>query len=241
MDCKVMKTVGGCDVDQIKKILSVTSNNSESFENDLHLNQLVEKPWGHEYRVYCDSMYDVWRLHISSGHNTSMHCHILKDTVLICLSGVGYTEFLDGSRKDISSGDIIYLTKGLFHKTYSIGNDELNLIEVENPRNKLDLLRSQDAYGRENAAYERKSVKSGELVEIRNVNPGVLVRDFDLSGEFRFEAKELTQDELEVPFQGFYVSIDINDHLIGKVIIFKEKNEAMIEYIGKPMLFISRV
>lgn len=44
---------------EISKILLSTSNNGESFEKDVHLNGFIEKPWGFEYRIYCDSIFDA--------------------------------------------------------------------------------------------------------------------------------------------------------------------------------------
>jgi len=58
---------------------------NESFKDDIHLNKLVSKPWGHEYRVFCNQMYDAWKLKILPRQETSMHCHPRKDTVLLCL------------------------------------------------------------------------------------------------------------------------------------------------------------
>lgn len=241
MDYETRKSVGNGDLVEINKILTATSNNSESFEKDLHLYHLIGKPWGYEYRVYCDCMYDVWCLHIKSGHNTSMHCHILKDTVLICLSGIGYIEFLDESRRDIKAGDVIYLGKGVFHQTHSTCDGELNLIEVENPRNKFDLLRYQDSYGRENTAYERESVNVSDLMDMRSISPGAFIRDYGIKNKFSFEVIKINKEEEHASFCGFYVSIDITDYLTGEIVVFKGKDNKLIEMDGKNVLVISKV
>src|SRR5579875_361362 len=58
---------------------------SEQFDTDSYLDGLIEKPWGHEYRIYSDNFYDVWKLCIMPGYATSTHCHPRKER-LCCAS-----------------------------------------------------------------------------------------------------------------------------------------------------------
>lgn len=143
------------DIIEIKKALLKNMNITESFDKDLYLNHLIEKPWGVEYRIYCDYYFDIWRLQINKNQNTSMHCHLMKDTVLICLAGSGYTKFINGEIYHLKEGDSIYISKGVFHQTISLQDQTLHLIEIENPRNKYDLLRLNDSYGRQYTTYEK--------------------------------------------------------------------------------------
>ncbi|CBJ79303.1 conserved hypothetical protein [Xenorhabdus bovienii str. Jollieti] len=228
------------DVANIVKILGITSNNGESFDRDLHLYSLIEKPWGFEYRVYCDSIFDVWKLHISPQEKTSMHCHIQKDTVLICLNGSGVTKFLDGDEFNISVGQVVYIERGVFHQTISTGNDYLELIEVENPRNKFDLLRLSDDYGRAAQSYENVSLNHDLLSPLKLISPGAYIRNVDINSKFSFFLEKLNIDILDDENILFIVSLSIDSHLSGKINIFLKEDVKCRSYIGQQVLLISR-
>lgn len=71
---------------------------NENIDADIHLHEMIPKPWGQEYRAYADDFLDVWHLQINPGHSTSMHAHPRKTTYLLCLSGSGMTRTLRGDR-----------------------------------------------------------------------------------------------------------------------------------------------
>src|SRR6476660_1400694 len=62
------------DIDLLRKMTRGSMSN-ENFDQDKYLNELIPKPWGHEYRIYTDNIYDVWKLRITPGGQTSLHCH----------------------------------------------------------------------------------------------------------------------------------------------------------------------
>jgi mannose-6-phosphate isomerase-like protein (cupin superfamily) len=126
---------------------------SEDFANDTYLDAVIDKPWGHEYRVYADMLIDVWKLTLSAGQSTSMHCHPRKETVLICLDGILRVNFLNGHRM-VNAGEMARISKGVFHSTDNVGRTDAHLLEVETPRNKFDLVRKKDRYGRQGQQYE---------------------------------------------------------------------------------------
>jgi mannose-6-phosphate isomerase-like protein (cupin superfamily) len=127
---------------------------NENVEDDLHLKQLITKPWGCEYRIYADDFLDVWNLLIDPGHGTSLHAHPRKVTYLLCLAGEGITSTLTGEIP-VRPGSVLRIGRGAFHATRSTGTDDpLALVEVETPRNKLDLMRLRDSYERAGTAYE---------------------------------------------------------------------------------------
>ncbi len=66
-----------------------------------------------------------------------MQCYPRKDTMLLCLEGSGVISYLDGRSALLTSGKYVHTPKGVYHSTSS----GLHLIELENLRNKLDLLR----------------------------------------------------------------------------------------------------
>jgi mannose-6-phosphate isomerase-like protein (cupin superfamily) len=160
---------------------------SEDFYRDRYLDEVIDKPWGLEYRVYADMLMDVWRLSIGSGHSTSMHCHPRKNTVLICLGGHARVNFLKASPL-LSAGDFIAISKGVFHSTDSVGAGPAELIEVETPRNKFDLVRVRDKYGRHGQRYEAAQ-SARTITPMKHLSAsraGPKIRPCDLHGSFTF-------------------------------------------------------
>ena len=154
-----------------------------------HLNEVIPKPWGHEFRVYMDAFYDVWKLAISPGQMTSTHCHPRNETVLLCLSGTAKVRLLNHTRI-VHPGEHIHFHKGIFHSTENVGHDVLDLIEVEAPRNKLDLVRMRDKYGRAGTTYESDTLVSDvpPLVPVLEV-AGASIRSHCGSSRFQFEVR----------------------------------------------------
>ncbi len=106
----------------------------------------VVKPWGHEIERYRTDNCSVTWLHIHSNQSTSMHCHLTK-TVMICvMGGVSILETLEKSHK-LENGMLAVIEPGAFHRMRSSG-DPVVLYEIETPRNKKDLVRLDDSYGR---------------------------------------------------------------------------------------------
>jgi mannose-6-phosphate isomerase-like protein (cupin superfamily) len=142
------------------RLLTATMQQAESWpryeeiahRHDSELDEVIAKPWGHEYRIYCDPFFDVWRLTLEPGHGTSEHCHPRKSTALICLSGEGRLTLLTGTYL-LGPNDVVVIGKGVFHSTKNIGSQPLEVIEVELPRNKFDLVRAEDSYGRRASPY----------------------------------------------------------------------------------------
>lgn len=129
---------------------------TERFDQDLYLDELIPKPWGLEFRVYSDTFFDVWKLTILPSASTSIHCHSRKETALLCLGGKGKISFLNQKSYLISTGDVVFIPKGVFHSTENLGDSTLELVEVETPRNKFDLVRLSDRYGRSGKSYEQE-------------------------------------------------------------------------------------
>jgi mannose-6-phosphate isomerase-like protein (cupin superfamily) len=140
---------------------------AERFDQDLYLNEVIPKPWGLEFRVYCDTFFDVWKLTLLPGKSTSTHCHPRKETALLCLGGTGRISFLNQESHLVSAGDAVFIPKGVFHNTENIGDSHLDLVEVETPRNKFDLVQLSDRYGRSGTRYEQEVIDHG-LAEMQS-------------------------------------------------------------------------
>ncbi len=177
------------------QLLTTTMNGAqtvlgaEQFDahGDTYLDGVIDKPWGLEYRVYADMFYDAWALRLRPGHSTSMHCHPRKDTALLCLAGTGTTHFLDEANP-LQALDVVHIRRGVFHRTENTSGGFLDLVEIELPRNKLDLLRSGDQYGRTGRCYETQTTGgSAAAMSCAELVPHSRLRRTSLTGEYRFD------------------------------------------------------
>lgn len=118
-------------------------------------NKVVVKPWGWEFLIHETEQTATWYLRLNGdGAQTSMHCHQQKKTTLLVLSGSAVvTTFL---RRDyLGVGDAVVIAPGVFHSTQAPFRTGAEIVEVETPPNKQDLLRMVDQYDREKQGYEQ--------------------------------------------------------------------------------------
>ncbi|NIE81457.1 cupin domain-containing protein [Asaia sp. As-1742] len=224
---KIVKTPCSQDIYAIRYTLARQINGNERFDEDTYLNDFIKKPWGHEYRVYCDSMFDVWKLRIDQAQTTSMHCHLHKDTVLLCLGGTGTTTFIDGAVHYVTPGSHIYIPRGVFHQTAADRGNALHLVEVENPRNKFDLLRISDPYGRKLAPYEGDDDAETGIEPMEGLGPGRFMRRQDTERKFRFQLFEgIYAPLLEAPIS--VISLDLRHHVDGRIRLMNSNGQAQV-------------
>ncbi len=114
---------------------------------------IVTKPWGYEYLMYESDKIGIWFLHIAEGRQTSLHCHPAKKTGYILLSGEAEVSFLKDSTR-LKAVSKLMIREGLFHSTKAISPGGIQVIEVESPPDKTNLVRLEDAYGRKDQPYE---------------------------------------------------------------------------------------
>ena len=115
--------------------------------------KVVMKPWGHEFLIFENESVAIWCLRIDQGHSTSMHCHPLKKTCLITLSGEALCNTFE-RRNYLKAGEAIVIENSVFHSTKALSPQGIELLEIETPPNKIDLVRLNDSYGRETKSYE---------------------------------------------------------------------------------------
>ena len=114
---------------------------------------VIRKPWGYEYLMYQNEKVGLWLLHLNSDTSTSLHCHPRKKTGLVLLSGEAHLSYLnDGVH--LKPLDRVMIRPGLFHSTKAVSPEGIMLLEIETPRDKENLVRLEDAYGREAKPYE---------------------------------------------------------------------------------------
>src|SRR5579859_374214 len=116
-------------------------------------NVIVKKPWGHEYLLHQNENVGIWYLCINHAAKTSLHSHPNKRTGLIVLSGVAKTSFMNGFH-ELTPCDKIMIRNGVFHSTEAISENGVQLLEIETPNNKEDIIRLEDNYGRAGEPYE---------------------------------------------------------------------------------------
>lgn len=114
---------------------------------------IVKKPWGYEYLAYENDEVGLWCLFIARDQQTSMHCHPNKSTGLILLDGEVNVSFFNDVF-NLRSGNKLMIRKGLFHSTKSVSESGAFVFEIEAPKQKHDLVRLEDKYGRKAKPYE---------------------------------------------------------------------------------------
>jgi mannose-6-phosphate isomerase-like protein (cupin superfamily) len=111
----------------------------------------VLKPWGSEMQVRCTPFYAVTCLHMKPDGETSMHCHTTKTVLLIVERGAVVFEGLEQSRH-LGAGEVAMIERAVFHRLRAMSYGA-EVIEIEMPSNKNDLVRLADKHGRAGKAY----------------------------------------------------------------------------------------
>ncbi len=209
--------------------------NNNNFDN-----VIVQKPWGYEYLLYQNDTVALWYLYIKKGQETSLHSHPKKKTGLIVLSGGAEISFLSTKFKMFPS-DKIMIRHGVFHKTQAI-TDDVELLEIETPVNKEDVVRLKDKYGRAGTPYENQShytiVKEPKFYSI-NDGPNI-IGDCNLILTKVNTPKEIIQLKVSkfVILEG---NISFNQHLVvepGDILDQKNFSLMMDNFTMNPMLIL---
>ncbi|HAM38791.1 MAG: hypothetical protein A2474_06240 [Elusimicrobia bacterium RIFOXYC2_FULL_34_12] len=209
------------DINALKRIKSLRKFTISTMQPNTYKNKIVLKPWGYEFLVFENTKVAVWFLHIEKGNATSMHCHPQKKTSLIILSGTAmsntfmYKNFLKG-------GDAVIIEKGVFHYTKVLSDNGLNMLEIESPPNKTDLVRLEDRYGRESAGYE--SVAEMETQNLKNY------------GYFSFKEKD-SYTKYTHTTDNFVVSLEIFNNNSEFQKNFKIGDEGLYTSCGGKLLY----
>jgi len=116
-------------------------------------NYIVPKPWGYEYLIFENEKIGIWWLHIRNNEATSLHCHPNKTTGLILLKGEAKVSFLSDTHP-MPEFSKIMIREGVFHSTQAVAESGADIVEVEVPKDKENLVRMADIYGRKGKHYE---------------------------------------------------------------------------------------
>ena len=171
---------------------SLIGKRENSFKID-YFNKVNDKPWGKEYLAFQNKHIGIWILHVHKDHETSLHCHFKKDTILIPLSGYFKINLYNDYRL-LNIFDSLYVPRNTFHGIHSYKDDGI-LMEIEmytekiNYTDKNDLLRIKDIYCRDKDKYETSvSEREPEENEIMN---------FYSSNKYYIENTEISIIELK--------------------------------------------
>ena len=157
---------------------------------------IVNKPWGYEYLVYENEDVGLWFLHIDNEQSTSMHCHPQKTTGLVVLDGTIELSFL-ADKRHLSKLDKVMIRRGLFHSSKATSPNGAHIFEIETPKDKHDLVRLNDKYGRQAKPYEDSSF------EERKKPDTIWIEDPELYGSHTYTLSNCkllveTIDDIEV-------------------------------------------
>ena len=163
---------------------------------------IINKPWGNEFLIYQNKNISLWLLNLIGKSSTSLHSHKHKDTILIPINRkvrINLIEKLFYAKKK----EIVLLPKKKFHQSYNFNKEILNLLEIETPNIKDDIIRHHDYYGRteNNFSFENKKnkiKKNKNLVNFkykkkRNyfLQKAILIERFEKNQQIIFNKKSL--------------------------------------------------
>ena len=147
------------DFENLSRLKVETSEFANNFD---YKDIIVNKPWGYEYLWYQNEKVAIWFLYIKKGQSTSLHCHAKKRTSLIVLDGIIQCRTLD-DKYQLNTLESVVLEPCVFHASMALSEEGVFLMEIETPPMKGDLVRMQDAYGRQNSGYEKTNEYSKDF------------------------------------------------------------------------------
>ena len=187
----------------------------------------TKKPWGKEYLLYQNDDVAIWHLFIEPGQSTSLHCHPSKKTGLVVLDGAAKVSFLGGGGEKLFPGEKVMIRQGVFHQSTSKNNSILQLLEIETPVDKADIVRLKDKYGRAGESYSPNEVleiqpfalsdKDTEIgcckIKFGPLQSYINYAQYDC---FMITEGQITFNDFQVAGPGDILSIKNLDHLVSQ-------------------------
>ena len=181
----------------------------------------TKKPWGYEYLLYKNDNVAIWHLFLNAYEQTSLHSHPNKKTGLVVLDGAAKVSFL-GNESKLFYGEKIMIRQGVFHKTKSMTPHTLQLLELETPVNKEDIVRLDDAYGRAGSTNMGESLDTVDKIDYHNARVGKcqiefteLIKDLEFNN-FMITSGSITHSGFVVAGPGDILSRDNMLKLLDK-------------------------
>ncbi len=247
----VILTINNSELDNMR-LSNVLTPIDTTMKNFDFSKVIVNKPWGYEYLAYANKNIAIWIMYIKKNFCNSMHCHLEKKTNLMLLSGKAVFSTLQEGHV-IKEGDIIAIDKKSFHSTQAISDEGIFVMEIENPVNKVDLLRLSDEYGRETKGYESKNEISRNIDSYNAVffeneefdkakrigNMGLYFKKFEDDREL-IEYMNSNNESINAVVEGTIIS-DISGEMImpGKFFSNNHPENKNIKILEKPLILLS--
>ena len=96
--------------------------------------KVVKKPWGYEYVAYRNkNQLALTYLNIDYQKETSLHCHPIKKTGFILLSGKAEIKLGFDNSKIYNAPEKLMIRPGLFHSIKAISKKGIIALEFETP------------------------------------------------------------------------------------------------------------
>jgi mannose-6-phosphate isomerase-like protein (cupin superfamily) len=147
------------DFENLSRLKVESSDFANTFD---YRNLVVNKPWGYEYLWFQNEFVAIWFLYIKKENGTSLHCHARKRTSLIVLDGEVQCTTLDDKYR-METLEAVVLEPCVFHSSRAISEGGAFIMEIETPPMKGDLVRMNDAYGRQGTGYEKTNEYSTDF------------------------------------------------------------------------------
>lgn len=147
------------DFENLSRLKVESSDFANTFD---YRNLVVNKPWGYEYLWFQNEHVAIWFLYIKKDNGTSLHCHTRKRTSLIVLDGEVQCTTLDDKYR-MKALEAIVLEPCVFHSSKAFSENGAFIMEIETPPMKGDLVRMNDAYGRQGTGYEKTNEYSTDF------------------------------------------------------------------------------
>ncbi len=131
---------------EVKNIVELLRTKTRD-EHQTH--RKVYRPWGWYDSIEAGDTFQVKRLHINPGAQLSLQSHQQREEHWIVVSGVA-SVVKDDKKFELHKGQSTYIKIGEKHSLANNGNEELEIIEVQNGQylGEDDIKRFEDIYGR---------------------------------------------------------------------------------------------
>jgi mannose-1-phosphate guanylyltransferase/mannose-6-phosphate isomerase len=132
-----------------KKIKSLVKKLRKSHKDEVDVHTEVLRPWGKFISLNKSKGFHLKKISVNSGASISLQKHIHRSEHWVVLSGIAEVTLAE-KKFLLNENESTYIPKGAIHRLKNIGNDTLEIIEVQtgNYLGEDDIKRLEDDYER---------------------------------------------------------------------------------------------
>lgn len=132
-----------------KKIKSLVKKLRKSHKDEVDIHTEVLRPWGKFISLNKSKGFHLKKISVNSGASISLQKHIHRSEHWVVLSGIAEVTLAE-KKFLLNENESTYIPKGAIHRLKNIGNDTLEIIEVQtgNYLGEDDIKRLEDDYER---------------------------------------------------------------------------------------------